>query len=473
MTRQSSRHWAEPAGETGKTHFDASFDIGSTSNSEQSGLHVGVSADDGQGGRMSYLRFDDQPDGIHVHFFDVTDPGPLNTVATFNDHDIATISRGTSHHVELSMDFVPGTGNDVVKVLIDGVLKATGGSWEDYYRYDPEQNGNGNVVPVTDTLMFPIRGSSNPGTAGGGYLFDNISDSTDDASAASLCTAVCYVDANSGSDLNGGTSTGDAFKSIQTAIDTVHSNGTIRVLPGHYREQATNRSPSVLGGTYNFGLFVPSSKPGIKIMGVDSSNNVITNPNSTLADITTLSDANFGPDGIFVEAANTTFQGLTIKGNLDPTSLTENDNKTFEVFADNFTLKNSTTAVPGGGSVYFNDPNGVIAQYHILGNQFTDGTSVDITGYTGTAGNVTNREIKNNTFDLHGGAVPCTSRPTPASASTAPARPCRGSSARSEAPRSVATRSPAAACTSARAAPWSTAEFAGKAGSTTTRSTAR
>ena len=31
---------------------------------------------------------------------------------------------------------------------------ATGGSWEDYYRYDPEQVGNGNVVPSVELLRI-------------------------------------------------------------------------------------------------------------------------------------------------------------------------------------------------------------------------------------------------------------------------------------------------------------------------------
>jgi hypothetical protein len=75
-----------------------------------------VSPDDGQGGRMSYLRFEDQPDGVHVFFDDVTDPGPFPTVATFNETDIATLSRTRSHSIRFSIDFKPGPGNDVVRI---------------------------------------------------------------------------------------------------------------------------------------------------------------------------------------------------------------------------------------------------------------------------------------------------------------------------------------------------------------------
>ena len=40
---------------------------------------MSVSPDNGSGGRMSYLRFEDQTDGVHVFFNDVTNPGPLGT----------------------------------------------------------------------------------------------------------------------------------------------------------------------------------------------------------------------------------------------------------------------------------------------------------------------------------------------------------------------------------------------------------
>ena len=184
---------ANPAGEsTSFKHFDATFQIGTTSAAVQTGLSMSVSPDDGLGSRMSYLRFDDLADGVHVFFDDVTDPGPLGTVATFNERDIATLDRAHSHTIRFSMDFVPGVGNDVVKIYIDGVLKATGTSWEDYYRYDPEQSLNHNVVPVTKTLLFAERGTSNPNTAvlGNGYLVDGVtyaSSSTSTASGKNLC----------------------------------------------------------------------------------------------------------------------------------------------------------------------------------------------------------------------------------------------------------------------------------------------
>jgi hypothetical protein len=167
---------ANPAGEsTGYSHFEASFSIGSTMATLQPGMHVSVSPDSGDGSRMSYLRFEDRADGIHVFFDDVTDPGPFPTLAAFNETDIATLDRGSAHSVRFVIDLKPGPANDVVKIYVDGALKITGTTWEDYYRYDPEQAGNGNQVPNIDKLLFRESGDADPGNAGNGFLIDRVS----------------------------------------------------------------------------------------------------------------------------------------------------------------------------------------------------------------------------------------------------------------------------------------------------------
>ncbi|HWB33980.1 MAG TPA: SdrD B-like domain-containing protein [Candidatus Paceibacterota bacterium] len=222
---------------------------------------------------------------------------------------------------------------------------------------------------------------------------------------ASASSATWYVDA-SASGTHDGTSQATAFLHIQDAITAASGGDIIKVYPGHYQETAPNSTLTTSGsaGTYTFGLFLPLSKPGLTIEGVDSSGNPITNGNSTQADITTVGDADFGPDGIMVEGANDTIQGLKINGNLDPTSNQESDNKTIEVIGDNFTLQYSTTNVPnGGGSVYIDDfsSGGITVQsYHILNNVFHDGTSVDIASGAGETGAVSGREIMDNDWDL-------------------------------------------------------------------------
>lgn len=168
-----------PVGESeAETYFEASFDIGSTKASQQPGLFLSVSPDDGNGSRMSYVGFDDQSDGIHVIFYDVTDQGPLGTEASFNPTDVATIDRTSAHSIRFSISFVPGPANDVVKLYVDGILEITGTTWEDYYRYDLEQAGNGNVVPTTSKLLFRESGMDIQTIMVGGYLVDyvNLSD---------------------------------------------------------------------------------------------------------------------------------------------------------------------------------------------------------------------------------------------------------------------------------------------------------
>jgi hypothetical protein len=175
---------ASPAGEsTGQNHFEASFSIGTALATQQPGLALSVSPDDGSGGRMSYLRFEDQADGVHVFFDDVTDAGPVGTKAAFNEHDIAVLGRGSAHTIRFSIDFVPGPGNDVVRIYVDGALKATGTTWEDYYRYDPEQAGGGNTVPVTRTLIFREAGTAASTTNGNGFVLDDVAYASSNLSA--------------------------------------------------------------------------------------------------------------------------------------------------------------------------------------------------------------------------------------------------------------------------------------------------
>lgn len=156
-----------------QSNFETQFDLASVMTTLQSGMHVSMSPDRGDGSRMSYLRFEDQADGIHIFFDDVTNPGPIGTVSTFNETDIATVSR-TPHTIRLTIDFKDGPSNDVVKVYVDGTLEITGTSWEDYYRYDPESIAE-QSPRIVKTVLFRESGTPNPFNLGSGFLVDNYS----------------------------------------------------------------------------------------------------------------------------------------------------------------------------------------------------------------------------------------------------------------------------------------------------------
>ena len=160
-------------------HFDSTFWFGTALASYQPGMHMSVSPDNGSGARMSYLRFEDQSNGVHVFFDDVEMSGPCAIVfvgcANFVEKDIATLSRTSAHSIRFSIDFKPGPGNDVVKIYIDGSLATTGTTWEDYYRYDLEAAGNGNQVSPVNKMLFRESGTPTPLDLGDGYMVDGLS----------------------------------------------------------------------------------------------------------------------------------------------------------------------------------------------------------------------------------------------------------------------------------------------------------
>lgn len=150
-----------------QNHFSAEFDIAAATTTYQPNLQLSVSPDRGDGARMSYLRFSDQADGIHVYFNDYTG-------GDFNETDIATLSRLVTHSIRFEMQFVDGAENDVVEIYIDNVLTFTGTSWEEYFRaVQPDI-----APPTVDSLLIQARnnqGGDVPANLGGGFLFDNFS----------------------------------------------------------------------------------------------------------------------------------------------------------------------------------------------------------------------------------------------------------------------------------------------------------
>lgn len=175
-----------------QNHFEAQFDIASVLPDLQTGMHLSVSPDRGDGARMSYLRFEDKADGIHVYFDDVQGVNVGYQAANFVETDIATISRAP-HTIKFVMDFVEGQSNDIVKIYIDSALVHTGTSWENYYRFDTESQGYPAVDPslynksrTVDSLLFRESGTAAPADAGKGFLIDNLT-----LSSSTLPPAMC------------------------------------------------------------------------------------------------------------------------------------------------------------------------------------------------------------------------------------------------------------------------------------------
>ena len=172
----------QPASETTYPYFTASFSIDTATATPNDGLHMSVSPDNGQGGRMSYLRFEYHASDGKVHaFFDDSNQSSYCSpagCANFTETDIAQFAPDTVHTFTFAINLVPGTNsdgspNDVVNIYEDGALIHTGTTWEGYYRYDPESGPA--TPPAIGTLLFREAGSANSSDLGKGYLIDNVS----------------------------------------------------------------------------------------------------------------------------------------------------------------------------------------------------------------------------------------------------------------------------------------------------------
>ena len=160
---------------TPKNHFEAQWDFASTlPNEEQPGLSVVASPDRGDGSRMSWVQMADTPDGIDINFFDVR--GKSDPANFIGPRKVASgLDRTAPHTIRITMDFVDGPSNDVVKVYVDDMLKLTGTSWENYYRYDSEAAAHGGKPPVVNRILFRTGGPPAPLTANHGFVFDAFS----------------------------------------------------------------------------------------------------------------------------------------------------------------------------------------------------------------------------------------------------------------------------------------------------------
>jgi hypothetical protein len=185
-----SINYALPGGVL-QNHYEAAWSFASTTpGSQQQGLQVTVSPARGDDDCMSWVRLTDLPDGLAVIFGEWVSTVSGGTVAT-GAPLLTTVAHGLDRHVPhtilISMDFLPGPGNDVVRLYVDGVLVHTGTSWENYYAYDAVGlMTSGGAPPIVNRLLFrtggdPARGipgAPAPATLGYGFIFDNVRQAT-------------------------------------------------------------------------------------------------------------------------------------------------------------------------------------------------------------------------------------------------------------------------------------------------------
>lgn len=169
-------------------HFEAQWDFASTQpGSEQADLYVVASPDRGDGARMSWVEMADTPTGLEVNFYEYKDLAPFGSDGDpapgcgaeddfFLTNLASSLDRTVPHTIKITMDFTEGQANDVVKVWVDGTLRYTGTSWEDYFRFCEV-----NPTRTVDSILFRTGGGHGfqyPDNLGKGFLIDNLTITT-------------------------------------------------------------------------------------------------------------------------------------------------------------------------------------------------------------------------------------------------------------------------------------------------------
>lgn len=165
-----------------RNHLEIAWSIQSARpDAWQPGLELVASPARGDDHRMSWVQVADWMDGLAVVFAERSDPNaPARFVQTVAARGL---DRQRAHTIRLSLDFVDGPGNDVVRVYVNGVLRHTGASWETYYNYDAAGRSNfGGATPAVNRVMFRtgsdthrgVPGDPAPETLGRGFLIDGV-----------------------------------------------------------------------------------------------------------------------------------------------------------------------------------------------------------------------------------------------------------------------------------------------------------
>ena len=154
--------------------FKGKFSFRSATGAPQLGARITVSADNGQGGRQSFIAINDTGAGLEISTSDVDSAGNFNSPIVI----ASGLSYKKWHTTSVEIRFKDGADNDVVKYFVDGKRVHKGQSWEQFYtnfQFDAHPLG----VPV-QTLLFRISADAVPSVLGGGYYIDNVRISVSD-----------------------------------------------------------------------------------------------------------------------------------------------------------------------------------------------------------------------------------------------------------------------------------------------------
>jgi hypothetical protein len=117
---------------------------------------------------MWNVWFKNEAGGVSVQGYGVNAAGNV-----FEQQFNATgLSSMDWHTLTVTTTFVNGSFNDVVSYSLNGGTAVNGTSWEQYYRLNPEQAGNGNQLFAVNSLLFRTP-SSIAGSQG--FYFDDLS----------------------------------------------------------------------------------------------------------------------------------------------------------------------------------------------------------------------------------------------------------------------------------------------------------
>lgn len=152
--------------------FTTWFRAGSTGGPD--GTVIGIAGTDNQGSRAWSLSLrNNEAGGASLYAFDVDPALQAAGSASFRQFTLGqNLSLSAWHRIDVVSIFNDGQSNDVVQYFLNGALVQTLSSWEQYYRWDPEQAGNGNQLWGIDRMIFRTVGTSNDSN---GFYFDDFS----------------------------------------------------------------------------------------------------------------------------------------------------------------------------------------------------------------------------------------------------------------------------------------------------------